>query len=101
MSATVLYAAILADGTEREMRFKGRDAWALDALIASGDVGCTPIDHPGPRWSHYVFKLRRAGLDVETVTEAHGGPYKGTHARYVLRSNVRRITPMAVFQVAA
>ena len=87
-----MYALTEPDGTGREMRFKGRDSWALDQLIGAGEQGCTPIEHPGPRWSHYVFKLRRAGLNVETITEAHGGPYKGTHARYVLRSKVRRLT---------
>jgi hypothetical protein len=25
-------------------------------------------------------------LDIVTVTEPHGSPYKGTHARYILRS---------------
>ena len=56
------------------------------------DVGCTPITTPGPRWSDYVFKLRRRGIDVETVTESHGGPYAGTHARYVLRSKIERLS---------
>lgn len=70
----------------------GRDAWALDCLLGAGERGCTPIDNPGPRWSHYVFKLRQAGLVVETVHENHGGPYPGTHARYVLRSKVEIIS---------
>jgi hypothetical protein len=93
MSATIIYGVTESDGSPRLLRLKGRDAWALDELIAAGDAGCTPIDTPGPRWSHYIFKLRRAGLEIETVTEAHGGPFKGTHARYVLRSRVRRLTP--------
>lgn len=67
---------------------KGRVAWALRHLITAGETGCTPIDTPGPRWSDYVFKLRRAGISVETITETHGGPYAGHHARYVLRSKV-------------
>ena len=29
---------------------RGREAWALLALQAAGERGCTPIDHPGPRW---------------------------------------------------
>ena len=77
------------------LRFRGRDAWALHCLIAVGERGCTPICHPGPRWSGYVFKLRRAGLDVETITEKHAAPYAGTHARYVLR------TPVEIIDVAA
>jgi hypothetical protein len=72
----------------------GRDAWALGALIIAGADGCTPIDHPGPRWSGYVFKLKRIyRLDVETVTEMHGGDYAGKHARYVLRSRVAFADP--------
>ena len=47
------------------------------------------IDDPMPRWSHYVFCLHSEfGAVIETVTEKHGGPYAGTHARYVLRSSV-------------
>lgn len=69
---------------------KGREEWALSHLLAAGNGGCTPIDTPGPRWSDYVFKLKKRGIVIETVTEAHGGPYKGTHARYVLRSRIER-----------
>jgi winged helix domain-containing protein len=62
----------------------GRDAWA--SQLEKADLrGCTPIDHPGP-WSFYVHKLRKAGFSIETVTEAHGGPFAGKHARCVLRS---------------
>jgi hypothetical protein len=72
----------------------GRDAWALSSLIAAGAAGCTPIDHPGPRWSGYVFKLKRIyGLNVETITEMHGGTFAGKHARYVLRSKVQFADP--------
>lgn len=70
------------------LSFEGRVAWALDQLIKAGKSGCTPITHPGPRWSAYVLKLRRAGLIVETIYERHGGPFSGNHARYVLRTPV-------------
>jgi hypothetical protein len=63
-------------------------AWTLGQLITAGVTGCTPITHPAPRWSDYVFKLRREGLNIETVTEKHGGVYAGHHARYVLRTAV-------------
>jgi hypothetical protein len=65
---------------------RGRDAWALLELKAANDNGCTPIDHPGPRWSGYVHKLRKAGIVIETIREKHAGPFSGEHARYVLRS---------------
>ena len=60
----------------------------LAAIAAANDNGCTPIDHPGPRWSGYVHKLRKAGIVVETIRERHGGPFAGDHARYVLRTDV-------------
>ncbi len=66
----------------------GRDAWALRELIAAGPKGCTPIDNPAPRWSAYVHKLRRNGLQIETIHEKHGGDFPGLHARYVLRTPI-------------
>lgn len=67
---------------------KGRDAWALRALVRAGKKGCTPIDTPGPRWSAYVLKLRKAGFHILTVHERHQGPFPGRHARYVLMDRV-------------
>ncbi len=67
----------------------GRDLWALTELVNAGNRGCTPIDNPAPRWSAYVHKLRSVyGVEIETVHEAHGGNFAGTHARYVLHSHV-------------
>ena len=66
----------------------GRDAWALQCLVDASERGVTPLDTPGPRWSGYVHKLRKAGLVIETIHEGHGNPFPGTHARYVLRSAV-------------
>ena len=70
----------------------GRERWALECLMSAGNNGCTPIETPGPRWSAYVFDLRAMGLNIETINEAHAGPFAGTHARYVLRSYVTRAT---------
>lgn len=67
---------------------RGRDLWALESLRRAGPKGCTPIDHPGPRWSAYVFNLREAGVEIEKITEPHSGDFPGHHARYVLRSTV-------------
>lgn len=67
----------------------GRDEWALLQLVRAGLRGCTPIDNPAPRWSAYIHKLRRMGLDIETVHERHGGPFPGRHARYVLHAFVQ------------
>lgn len=76
----------LPDGVP--MTIVGREAWALECLKAAGAKGCTPIDQPGPRWSHYVFKLRQAGFSIETIHEPHEGTFSGTHARYVLHNAV-------------
>jgi hypothetical protein len=75
---------------------RGREAWALLALMAAGERGCTPIDHPGPRWSGYVHDLRRLGFDIETIHEPHQGAFPGSHARYVLRSRVTRLEDRSV-----
>ncbi|SEH78430.1 hypothetical protein SAMN05216228_1008124 [Rhizobium tibeticum] len=79
-------ARILPDG--QPIKVVGREAWALQNLAKAGTNGCTPIDHPGPRWSSYVLDLRGMGFVIETVHEAHGGQFAGTHARYVLRSEI-------------
>lgn len=81
-----ILAKIEPDGAT--VRLIGRDAWALKCLISAGERGCTPIDHPGPRWSAYVHKLRKFGFTVETINESHEGAFAGTHARYVLRNKV-------------
>jgi len=81
-----------ADGSTQILELAGREERALSHLISAGDHGCTPITTPGPRWSDYVFKLRRRGIDVETITEPHSGPYAGHHARYVLRASVGRLS---------
>lgn len=79
---------IRSGGAGLPISFRGRDAWALDALIQAGERGVTPIERPAPRWSHYIHRLRQAGLIVETIHEAHTGAYAGHHGRYVLRSVV-------------
>jgi hypothetical protein len=95
----VIRARVLPDGAA--FTVKGRDAWALAELVKAGPMGCTPIDQPGPRWSGYVFNLkRRYGLDIETVHESHRGLFPGSHARYVLHTPVEIIgedgAPMAM-----
>ena len=80
-------ARVMPDG--RAFTVMGRDAWALLELVKAGPKGCTPIDNPGPRWSAYVFNLKREhGLSIETRHENHKGPFPGSHARYVLASGV-------------
>jgi hypothetical protein len=78
----------IADDDGPIITVRGREAWALMALRAAGERGCTPIDHPGPRWSGYVHDLRKLGFDIETIHEPHIGAFPGSHARYVLRSRI-------------
>lgn len=85
-----MYALQTAVG-ETLLNITGRDEWALRQLLKAGQKGCTPIENPAPRWSAYVFKLRRMGLDIETITETHGGSYPGHHARYVLKSVILEV----------
>ena len=81
----------LHDGADapRRVEVHGREAWALSELLTAGQNGATPIDRPGPRWSSYVHKLRRRGFAIETLRESHGGPFPGSHARYLLRSKIQ------------
>lgn len=73
--------------------FEGRAAWALGELIAAGAEGVTPITRPAPRWSDYVFKLRRAGVGISTEHENHGGGFPGHHGRY------RLTVPVVVLEI--
>jgi hypothetical protein len=72
----------------RQIKLTGRLAWTLMRLEEAREKGCTPIEQPAPRWSDYVFQLRGLGFVIETIHERHGGPFPGTHGRYVLRSKV-------------
>lgn len=76
----------LPDGGQ--LTFIGRDAWALRQLMAAGTSGVTPIDQPAPRWSHYIYKLRKAGIVISTEHIAHAGPFPGTHGRYRLETKL-------------
>ena len=90
MTKRISITATVTEGViTRSITVSGRDAWALQELVAAGGKGCTPIDNPGPRWSAYVHKLRhRYGLTIETIHESHGGEFPGNHARYILRTKV-------------
>jgi hypothetical protein len=70
------------------LTFTGREAGTLRRLLEAGSAGVTTIDHPAPRWSHYIFKLRKAGLVITTDYEPHTGPFAGTHGRYRLKTPV-------------
>lgn len=84
-----LAVAMRVVSDNRHLTLKRRDAWAHLRLREAEELGCSSIDHPGPRWSGYVHKLRhRYRLTIETPNEAHTGPFPGNHARYILRTAV-------------
>lgn len=87
--------------TGEELHLRGREAWCMSQLIASGDRGITSLENPAPRMSHYIFLLRRRGLPVETTEEKHAGAYSGTHARYHLRCPVEVLDRRYAGQEAA
>lgn len=89
---TSITVQINATGTVK--RFHGRFAWALWELIRAGQHGVTPIERPAPRWSHYIYRLRREGIPIRTVPETHGGAFAGRHGRYVLAGAVEVIETM-------
>lgn len=83
----------LPDG--RRQTFHGREAWTLRQLVNAGPSGITTLEQPAPRWSHYVFKLRKAGLVISTDRESHSGPYPGSHGRYRIETPVTIIAEVA------
>jgi len=82
----LMIIVMLRDG--RVVVVQGRAAWALNELMAAGAVGCSIFDCPAPRWSSYVYRLRKLGIPIETVREPHSGPFAGHHARYFLRIQI-------------
>ncbi len=76
------------DGTRRT-EVKGRDLWALGQLVEAGWQGITSGAYAGVRVAAHVHNLRKAGLEIETIHEAHKGAFPGCHGRYVLHSSVR------------
>lgn len=85
------YLIVSPDGQSSQITVKGRNRWALEALMKAGRRGCTPIDNPAPRWSAYTYNLRQMGVAIETVHEQHGGAFSGNHGRYILRCQVLRV----------
>lgn len=65
-----------------------RERDVLEALIRAGADGCSLYNDPAPRWAASIHRLRKRGIDILTVREAHGGEHPGHHARYYLISMV-------------
>ena len=73
--------------TGREWRFSGREAQTLRELIRRGPAGATSGELSPLRWarrtSHYVHRLRAAGVAIRTEREEAGDAWIG---RYVLET---------------
>jgi hypothetical protein len=78
-------------GSPQPLALTKRATFFLEELLAAGSEGITTIDYPGVRVGDAVHKLRKAGVDIETQYEQHGGEFAGHHGRYVLRSKVARL----------
>jgi hypothetical protein len=90
------FAVFSGDGSMQILELDGRPGWALDEMINARAEGITAINYPGMRLADAVFKLRQAGLTIETIHEPHGGEFKGRHARYILKSRVERLSDLQV-----
>lgn len=73
------------------LKLTKRAEFFLEEMMAAGAAGITTIDYPGVRVGDAVHKLRKAGVNIETQYEQHGGEFAGNHGRYVLRSRIVRL----------
>jgi hypothetical protein len=76
-----------------QIRVTGRVAQTLNLLLAVGPRGFTPGEASPLGWarrsSDYVFRLRRLGVAIATISETMGDCRIG---RYVLQSRVALVT---------
>ena len=84
----VIRIAVKLNGDGPVKTFRGRFAQTLSLLVENGSAGLSSLESPGVRLSHYIFRLRRDGVPIETQDERHSGPYKGRHGRYRLAAPV-------------
>lgn len=81
-------ATIHGGDMPHKVAVSGRAAWFLLTLLQAGSRGTTTLERPAPRISHYLFVLRRQGINVSTEYETHGGGFSGNHGRFKLIDNV-------------
>lgn len=87
--ALTFSATIYRDGEPRTATINGRPAWLLLRLMQAGGRGVTTLDLiAARRVSHYLFMLRKSGINVETTREQHGGAFAGNHGRFRLMDRV-------------
>lgn len=79
----------------RTLELKNRQGWALYHLAKAGPHGITTIERPALRVAAYVHCLRKRGFNIETDMEAHGGAYRGRHARYRLLTAIQSLVVLS------
>jgi hypothetical protein len=79
---------IIRDDGAPPFTVSGQTAKAIRALVLAGKQGVTAQEVAGwaYRFAAYCHELRKLGLDIETIREAHDG---GWHGRHVLHTAVR------------
>jgi hypothetical protein len=79
---------IICDDGAPPFIVRGQTAKAIRALVLAGKQGVTAQEVAGwaYRFAAYCHELRKQGLDIETIREAHEG---GWHGRHVLHTAVR------------
>jgi hypothetical protein len=79
---------IVLDDGALSFTVSGQTAKAMRALVLAGKQGVTALEVAtwAYRFAAYCHCLRKHGLDIETVREAHEG---GWHGRHVLHTAVR------------
>ena len=76
--------------SRREITITGRrNCETLRALIEAGPRGTSSLEHwaVGKRLSHYIYRLRGFGLDIETQDVQTGDGVR--YGRYVLHGDVQ------------
>jgi hypothetical protein len=79
---------IIRDDGGPTFTVSGQNAKAIRALVLAGEQGVTALEVAtwAYRFAAYCHELRKQGLDIETLREAHNG---GWHGRHALRTLVR------------
>jgi hypothetical protein len=86
--AAKLKLEVIRDDGGAAFIVQGQTAKAIRALVLAGKQGVTAQEVAGwaYRFAAYCHELRKLGLDIETIREAHDG---GWHGRHVLHTAVR------------
>jgi adenine deaminase len=79
---------VICDDGSPSFIASGQTAKAIRALVLAGKQGVSALEVAtwAYRFAAYCHELRKLGLDIETIREAHDG---GWHGRHVLHTAVR------------